>query len=343
MFSTSDLCQFVRSVYHNHSVFFGQKRPADVVHRSHRSTQIRNQPGTCFRMAAQFSILVPVTVLLCLLILGSWISAQDQPASPPPIAGIENLRQVAPELLSGSQPDGPAAFEELARRGVKVIISVDGATPDVKAAHQFGLRYVHIPIGYDKLKPQQRADLVEAVKTASGPVFLHCHHGKHRGPAAAAYCGMAMGKLSAEEALDVLKIAGTRADYTGLWDAVRKFEPPTVAAGPLVKSAKVEPLTGAMVRIDHHWTGIEKQIKAGSVADAKEFASETLLLAEEFRELPRTSPATDEKLKARMQTAILVSEELHQAAQKSDLPAIKSAAQKVLQSCVDCHANHRDH
>lgn len=283
-----------------------------------------------------------INQLLCLLVMSSLLLANDKPASLPPITGIENLRQVAPGLLCGSQPEGAAAFEELARRGVKVLISVDGATPDVEAAHKHGLRYVHIPIGYDKLKPQQRADLVEAVKTAGGPVFLHCHHGQHRGPAAAAYCGMAMGKLSAEEALDVLKIAGTRADYTGLWDAVRKYEPPTLPAGPLVESAKVEPLTGAMVRIDHHWSGIEKQIKADSVADAKEFASETLLLAEEFRELPRTSPSTDEKLNARMQVAILRAEELHKAAQKSDLPALKLASQKVLQSCVDCHANHRD-
>ncbi len=284
-----------------------------------------------------------ITLLSCLLVVSSLLLADDQPSSPLAITGIENLSQVAPGLLSGSQPEGSAAFEELARRGIKVIISVDGATPDVEAAHQHGLRYVHVPIGYDQIKPQQRADLVEAVKSAGGPVFIHCHHGQHRGPAAAAYCGMAMGKLSGPEALNVLKAAGTRADYTGLWNAVRKFEPPTLPAGPLVEAAKVEPLTGAMVRIDHHWSGIEKQIKADSGADTKEFASETRLLAEEFRELPRTSSATDEKLKARMQTAILVSEELHQAVQKSDLPAIKVASQKVLQSCVDCHANHRDH
>ena len=49
------------------------------------------------------------TGLLCLLIAGSWISAHDKPVTPSPIAGIENLRQVAPGLLSGSQPDGAAA------------------------------------------------------------------------------------------------------------------------------------------------------------------------------------------------------------------------------------------
>ena len=287
------------------------------------------------------------TGLLCLLIAGSWISAHDKPVTPSPIAGIENLRQVAPGLLSGSQPDGAAAFEELARRGVKVILSVDGAAPHVEAAHQHGLRYVHVPIGYGKIKPQPRADLVEAVKTAGGPVFIHCHHGQHRGPAAAAYCGMAMGKLSEAEALAVLKAAGTRADYAGLWDAVRKFEPPTVHAGPLVEAAEVKPITGAMVRIDHHWTGIEQQVKANQMVDAKEFSREALLLAEEFRELPRTSPSADEKyadekFKALMQTAIDATEELHRAAEKHDLDAIQAASKQVLQSCIDCHARYRN-
>ena len=282
------------------------------------------------------------TLLLSLLLLGSWSMAQDQPAPPPPITGIENFRQAAPGILSGSQPEGAAAFEGLARRGVKVIISVDGATPDVEAAHQHGLRYVHVPIGYDKIKPQQRADLVEAVRTAGGPVFIHGQHGKHRGPAAAAYCGMAMDKLTAEAALEVLKTAGTRADYTGLWDAVRKFEMPTVPAGPLVETAEVKPLTGAMVRIDHHWTGIDKQVQAGQIADEQEFSREALLLAEEFRELPRTSPSTDVKFQARMQTAIDATEALHQAAEKHDLPAIQSASKKVVQSCIDCHARYRD-
>ena len=283
------------------------------------------------------------TALLCLLLGSAWLLAADKPASLTPITGIENLREVTPGLLSGSQPEGDAAFQELARRGIKVIVSVDGATPDVEAAHKSGLRYVHVPIGYDGIKPQARADLVEAIQSAGGPVYMHCHHGKHRGPAAAAYCGMATGKLTEVQALDVLKVAGTRADYSGLWDAVRKFALPELPAGPLVESAQVEPLTAAMVRIDHHWSGLEPQVKAGEVHDWPEFASEALLLAEEFRELPRTSPSTDEAFNTRMKTAITAVESLHQAAEKHDLIALKTASQSLLQSCTDCHAHHRDH
>ena len=88
--------------------------------------------------------------------------------------------------------------------------------------------WIHIPIGYGKLTEQQRADLVEAVTSAEGPVFIHCHHGKHRGPAAAGYCGIATGEISREQGLKLLSEAGTRSDYAGLWDAIRHFERPVV-------------------------------------------------------------------------------------------------------------------
>ncbi len=106
--------------------------------------------------------------LSCLIGLG--ISLQAHGEDPSPVPGIQNLKQVTPTILCGSQPESPASFEALARRGIKVIISVDGAQPLIEEAHKHGLRYVHVPIGYGKIGPRQRADLVEAVKTAGGPV-----------------------------------------------------------------------------------------------------------------------------------------------------------------------------
>ena len=294
---------------------------------------------------------LPLSLLcLLLLVIGSgsqWIQGQDQPASPPPgapppIAGIENLRQVTPGILSGSQPNDEHAFEELARRGVKVIISVDGAAPQVETAKQYKLRYVHIPIGYDQIKPQARADLVQAIQSANGTVFVHCHHGNHRGPAAAAYCGMAIGKLTETQALDVLTAAGTRSDYTGLWDAVRKFERPTVPAGKLVEVADVEPRAASMVRIEHHWTGIGLLIKAGQVDDWKKCTSEALLLAEEFRELPITAPSDNAELTAQMQLAIKNSQQLLKTAEKKDFAGLTAAFKTMSASCTDCHADHRN-
>lgn len=280
-----------------------------------------------------------LATLSCLTLLVIWAHAQG--AEPAPIPGIKNLRQVTPTILCGSQPESSDSFEALARRGVKVIVSVDGASPLIEEAHKYGLRYVHVPIGYGKIGPQQRADLVEAVKTAGGPVFMHCHHGKHRGPAAAGYCGMAAGQLTQEQGLLLLTEAGTRKDYTGLWEAIQKFEPPKIPAGNLVEVAEVEPIVAAMVRIENHWTGLEKSLQAGQALDA-EARQELLLLTEEFRELPRQHMTSDEDLKKQMQLAQEATDSLLKAVESgAEAAKIKQAAERVSQRCVDCHAAHR--
>lgn len=276
--------------------------------------------------------------LSCLIGLG--ISVQVRGEAPTPVPGIKNLKQVTPTILCGSQPESSESFEALARRGIKVIISVDGAQPLIEEAHKHGLRYVHVPIGYGKIGPQQRADLVEAVKTAGGPVFMHCHHGKHRGPAAAGYCGMATCDLTREQGLQLLAEAGTRKDYTGLWEAIQKFEPPQVPAGKLVEVAAVEPIVASMVRIDNHWSGLEKSLQAGEASSA-EARQELLLLTEEFRELPRRHVTQDEDLEKQMQQAHEATESLLKAAESGAAAEIKMAASRLSQRCTDCHAAHR--
>ena len=49
----------------------------------------------------------------------------------------------------GAEPHEDVAFAELAELGVRTVVSVDGAKPQADAARHHGLRYVHIPIGYD--------------------------------------------------------------------------------------------------------------------------------------------------------------------------------------------------
>ena len=41
------------------------------------------------------------------------------------------------------------------------------------------------PIGYDGVPREQALRMIKAVQVAKGPVYFHCHHGKHRGPAGA--------------------------------------------------------------------------------------------------------------------------------------------------------------
>src|SRR5947208_13492334 len=81
--------------------------------------------------------------------VGSQETAGDSPARPMTAAGIANLFRLGDRVFSGAQPEGPEGFASLRRLGVTTILSVDGARPDVEAARRAGLRYVHLPIGYD--------------------------------------------------------------------------------------------------------------------------------------------------------------------------------------------------
>ena len=99
---------------------------------------------------------------------------------------IHNVFRVSDRIYSGSSPDGEAGFAELEQLGVKTIISVDGAKPDVESARKHGLIYVHLPFGYDGIPREKLVALAQAADMLSGPFYIHCHHGKHRGPAAVA-------------------------------------------------------------------------------------------------------------------------------------------------------------
>jgi protein tyrosine phosphatase (PTP) superfamily phosphohydrolase (DUF442 family) len=100
-------------------------------------------------------------------------------------AGLHNVFPITDKFYSGSCPEGEAGFGSLRALGVRTVISVDGARPDVELARKHGLRYVHLPIGYDGVPRQQALRIARAVRDLPGPVYLHCHHGKHRGPVTA--------------------------------------------------------------------------------------------------------------------------------------------------------------
>ena len=98
---------------------------------------------------------------------------------------LPNAYRLHPRVISGGQPEGEQAFARLKELGVKTVISVDGARPEVELARKYGLRYVHLPHGYDGVPDERASELAKAVRDLPGPVYIHCHHGKHRSPAAA--------------------------------------------------------------------------------------------------------------------------------------------------------------
>lgn len=169
--------------------------------------------------------------------------------------GIQNLMEWTPGILSGAAPEGEAAFERLCKLGVKTVISVDGGRPEIEIAEKHGIRYVHIPIRYNGVDPEDREALAAAFLDLPRPIYLHCHHGQHRGPAATALALTLLGELTSDEAVEGMRTAGTAASYPGLYRCVAEAaaldeDKIALRGDDLPSVAKVESYVEAMVSME---------------------------------------------------------------------------------------------
>ena len=186
---------------------------------------------------------------------------------------LANPFQLTKQVYSGGQPEGEQAFRALKELGIKTILSVDGARPDAELAKRFGMRYVHLPIGYEGVAPERALELAKATRDLPGPLFVHCHYGKHRAPAAAALACVMLGKLEPEAATAALKAAGTDPHYQGLYAAVAAAK--TVAPKALDRlradfpsAAQVPPLAEMMLDLDASYDRLRGASKNGWKAPA---------------------------------------------------------------------------
>lgn len=286
-----------------------------------------------------------------------------QKPEPIPI-GIPNAYQVSPRIYCGAEPRGERAFEELENLGIRTILSVDGARPDALAANARGIRYVHLPIGYGELDREKALRIAKAVRDLPGPVFIHCHHGKHRGPTAAALAAMSTAGWNAEQSVQWMRAAGTSQAYRGLYKTVETFRPPTAAELKRVSDdfpsvSQPSALVDSMLTIDEHWGNLSAfhDRRFASLPDRPDLepAHEALLLAEEFRELARLrseKPPNDTRAAALAgafreadQLATALHESLSNLASAKSPAAFEAADRRfdaVAKNCGLCHARFRD-
>ncbi len=312
----------------------------------------------CQRLADGWRVLV-----LWFLAVGSGLDAAEVPtnaAGPGPAeplrsAVLQNLHRVTPRVYCGSVPDSDAAFVELAGLGVKVLISVDGARPDIAMARRHGLRYVHLPFGYDGVPMNRIAELTKASLTAGGPVYVHCHHGKHRGPAAAAMICAATEAWTNDRTRALLEQMGTSREYAGLYRSVAAFHPADVqemdALGPLPEVAKATSLVDAMVAVDGLFARLRPAVVAGfrgveGVGETN-VVREATLLWEQFREvgrLPENGRRRGVGFRGEAEAAERGALQIKVALGDAEVkPETKVALVESLgKRCVSCHRRYRD-
>jgi protein tyrosine phosphatase (PTP) superfamily phosphohydrolase (DUF442 family) len=287
-------------------------------------------------------------------------SAVPRPGGKPvDLPGLHNVIYVFEKLYSGGVPENDTGFESLKRLGIKTIISVDGARPDIERAKRFDMRYVHLPIGYDGVGQEQALQLARAVRDLPGPIYLHCHHGKHRSAGAAAAVQMCLDdKCTAAQAVNIMKRAGTDPRYVGLFDAPNRLKRPTRQALDAVKAdfsehAEIPALAKLMVNIDEQWDHIALIRKADWKTPKQhpdlDPPHEALMLWEHFRETGRLrdTPTRPTEFKALLTVAENAAQELEEALRQfaidaAEPVAIERAFQRSRSACTQCHAKFRD-
>lgn len=127
-----------------------------------RISEIRSTMLAVVRSVCWHAVVVILVADLC----ESEVAAQDSDDLPRRIAAshLPNPVQVHATVISGGLPEGDEAFKELAALGIKTVISVDGMKPDLVTARKYGLRYVHLPHGYDGVPKSRVKELAKAYK-----------------------------------------------------------------------------------------------------------------------------------------------------------------------------------
>ncbi len=303
-----------------------------------------------------------MTMLVCVAFVQSPPTHSAEPTngvSKLSLNGIPNPIRIHSQVISGGLPDGDEAFKTLADLGVKTIISVDGMKPDIATAKRHGLRYVHLPHGYDGVPIVRVREIAKAIQELPGPVFIHCHHGKNRSPAAAAAACIVAGYVDKQDGLKILELAGTNTGYRGLFQSVieARRESDTELQSmqvAFVESATLSPMTEAMIRIEKHFDRLKLLEKSNwnAIENHPDWHAdhETLLLVEEYTELLRNDATRSQypTMLSELFEAKTASEHFENCLKASSPigtridAKVADAFKSVTNSCVKCHQRFRD-
>ena len=224
--------------------------------------------------------------------------------------------------------------------------------PDVELAAKYSLTYAHVPVGYDGITVEEQIEIIKVVKESPGPVYVHCHHGKHRGPAATMIAREALEGLSCEDAVKSLELSETGKEYEGLYRDVREFKAPTaaqIAAAPKPPSC-VTPkgVRAAMVDVDKRFAFLKASMENGWNTPPKSPdvspKHEAKMLWELYREMARLDEAKGkgEDFLKQAADAEKHAGELEEALKAGNNEAATGAFKNLKKNCDSCHSVYRN-
>jgi protein tyrosine phosphatase (PTP) superfamily phosphohydrolase (DUF442 family) len=273
-------------------------------------------------------------------------------ATPTELPGVHNIVAYAPGYFSGGVPDR-TGLASLSAMGIRTIVSVDGAEPDVAAAEALGMRYVHLPIRYSGVATERELALAQALVTMPGPIYVHCHHGKHRSAAALASAGIVANLWTCSEVEARMKVSGTSQDYPGLWASVRQAKPQDRASlqvdpNTLPKVFRTSGTVALMTECDVAFDDVKAVHKAGWQPPKDHPDLVPTKVAQRMHDLfTKWSEEEETKrypadLHEQLQRAIHIADDLKSALSTGDAVKAGAALDAMAKSCKECHKTYRD-
>ena len=269
------------------------------------------------------------------------------------------IRQLTPKVSYGPTPLTATEFNLLKAKGFNTIISVDGVAPNLNFSEPRSLDYVHLPIGYSGVDRQRALDLSKTADAASGRIYIHCHHGKHRAPVAAIIACAGNGSLPLNKITEVLQRNPSVKRYEGLLESARSAE---LFAKETLQDHQIVPHRRADLSITSFWM-IELSKNANLLFQTAEqpkklepssvvgLPNRSLAVVEAFQELIRVNATSDPPYLQPLQASLNTAEEIHQHLLELQATSGTVNRSELWQESIDlmrklrnhCNSCHRDH
>lgn len=141
------------------------------------------------------------------------------------LPGVARVVRLAEDAYRGAEPEGEEGMRSLRKLGIRTILSVDVSDEERTLAQRYGIAYHEVPLGYKGWSDEQAAEILRVLRTAEGPVYMHCHHGKHRAGSAAAIYRIGIQTWGNDRAERELAELGCSKRYVGIYESVRTWRP----------------------------------------------------------------------------------------------------------------------
>ncbi len=305
---------------------------------------------------------VPVPPPLAALDLTAYDAALAVPlpeTQPEELPGLHHVYRLSDDIVSGAEPHNEEAFQVLHDMGIRTILSVDGKTPDAELAARYGMKYVHVPIQYRGITDDELTKISKTFREQPGPFYVHCFHGQHRGPAAAAVGRLVLDGAPRDRAIaEMRQWCGTSSKYEGLYetiavgaipeaDATQAFDWDFPAAQTFegFRSAMVE-----LSRADDNLKYLSKrEWRAGEEHPDADALNEAARLATVFRATAELDDVAErpEDFRAMMLEAVQTADALRDTVRawregRAERADVDAAYGRVRANCSACHEPYRN-